>query len=269
MPESGSASIRRNELQVAVWLNPNDPGARDLYARALLLAGKKETALAQIMLSVTNSPELGTHYYLEERAIPWLVPDEQAAVDGGFRRALAAGYGASFHEFATFYLLLGRYRDAAGVYAEAARRQSDAQIEASYLIDAGSNYARADDYPDAERSLRSAITLDPYNAKAYGEMAKWVLLPNAAAAKAMVDDGIRNGADPFELNVVLAHAAKDRHDQDTATAALERALRYRSSYSQIMELGDVYVVQRRYDRAVVTYRQAVELQSDSAPAFEA
>lgn len=270
MPESGSALIRRDQLQVAVWLNPNDPGARDLYARALLLAGEKKTALAQITLSVTNSPELGTHYYLEQRAIPWLLPDEQAAVDGGFRRALAAGYGASFHEFATFYELLGRYRDAAEVYAEAARRQNDPQVEASYLTDAGSNYARADDYYDAERFLRTAITLDPDNPKPYGEMARWVFLPkNTAAAIAMVDEGIRNGADPFELNVALAHAAEDRLDQNTAAAALERALQYRSSYSQIMELGALYIALRRYDRAVLSYRQAVELQPDSAPAFRA
>lgn len=270
MPQSGSASLRRNELQLAVWLNPNDPVARDLYARALLLAGQKKTALAQIVLSVTNSPELGTHYYLEQRAIPWLLPDEQAAIDGGFRRALAAGYGGSFSEFATFYVLLGRYRDAAEVYAEAARRQSDPQLEASYLTDAGSNYGRARDYHDAERSLRSAITLDPYDPRPYGEMAKWVFLPkNASAATAMVDDGIRSGADPFELNVALAHAAEDRDDQSTAAAALERALQYRSSYSQIMELGALYMAQRRYDRAALTYRQAVELQPDSAPTFQA
>ena len=134
MPPGAPAALRNQELRAAVWLNPNDPLARDVYARSLLLDGKKQDGLKQITLSVFHSPDLESHFYLRPRVLPFLLPEEQEAVDAGFGRAIDAGYAGSAHDLAQFYRHLGRYNDAARVEAKAADATDDDTERFAYLI---------------------------------------------------------------------------------------------------------------------------------------
>ncbi|MGH7001907.1 MAG: O-antigen ligase family protein, partial [Stellaceae bacterium] len=77
---SAPAQLRGAELRAAVWLDPNDPAARDEYAQSLLLGGQRAAGLDQIAVAVNRAPQLQRHYYLAPTLIPWLLPDEQAAV---------------------------------------------------------------------------------------------------------------------------------------------------------------------------------------------
>ena len=58
------SKYRMNELRAALWLEPTNPLARDLYAQSLLQAGHKQEALSEMSRSVSFSPTLDTHFYL-------------------------------------------------------------------------------------------------------------------------------------------------------------------------------------------------------------
>jgi hypothetical protein len=77
-----------DQALVATAFDPNDPQARDLYVRDLLLAGRNSTARQQITLSIFHAPRLELHTYLNAATLPWLRPDEEAAITRGFERAV-------------------------------------------------------------------------------------------------------------------------------------------------------------------------------------
>jgi hypothetical protein len=139
MPDASEA--QRKELSAAVWLDPNEPLARDLLARNLLMAGRRADALGELSTSVYRAPYLDVHYYLAPQAILWLLPQEQAAIARGFNRAIDDDFGDAGGELASFYLRLGRYQDAAEAYEHAAHATSDKLRRADFLLKAGAQYA--------------------------------------------------------------------------------------------------------------------------------
>ncbi|HVC45015.1 MAG TPA: O-antigen ligase family protein [Candidatus Binataceae bacterium] len=269
MPAGAPPALRDNQLRAAVWLDPNDPLARDLYARSLFLAGHKNAGLRQIMLSVSHAPDLGNHYYLQPLAIPWLLPEEQNAISEGFRLAIAAHYYAAVKDLADFYGGLGRFADAAQLFVGA---EPSAEDDAGRLEDdrlAGVNFARAQMYGRAESEFRAAIAIDPSDPQPYRDLLEGVMAPrgDVTGASAAVREGISNGADRVALDTALANVAHQAGDNDTAEAAMAEAFRYDPTFDSAMHLGQLYADEGKYDHAAVSFRRATQIDDHSAPAF--
>ncbi|HLW71089.1 MAG TPA: O-antigen ligase family protein [Candidatus Binataceae bacterium] len=264
-----AAELRLAELRIAVWLDPNDPAARDQYAQGLLQAGNRAAGLAQIATAVNRAPMMLEHYYLAASLIPWLLPDEQAAVARGFTRAIDDGYPGAVGELAAFYRDLGRTRDVGALYEQAALRTADADQRMEDLIKAGTNYGIAGDAAAAIRNLRAAAEIDHADARPYAELARSVYGPEGklTEANAAVEEGMRNGADRFDLDVALADAAEQSSDPRAAESALEAALRERSSFALTMRLGGLYLANGDFAPAVLSFGRATALEPDSAAAW--
>jgi tetratricopeptide (TPR) repeat protein/O-antigen ligase len=268
MPPGAPAALRTKELAAAVWLNPNDPLARDVYARSLLLDGKKSEGLEQITLSVLHSPQMESHFYLQPRVIPWLLPEEQKAVEDGFGRAIDAGHGGSAHELGQFYRGLGRYLEAAQVEEKSAA-SADEDSRFGYLLDAGKDYALAGETKKAEENLRAAIEIDPSDTRPYRELMVGVFAPqhDMKTARKVAQEAIAADADQVSVEQALADAALASGDFDEAETALIKVSKDAPTFTSMMNLGSFYSDTRKYDRAMIAYQHAIELDPNSAPAY--
>ncbi len=269
MPEGAPLAQRQSQLRAAVWLDPNDPLARDLYARSLFLSGDKPRALHEITLSVADSPSTDTHFYLASRMIPWLLPDEQKAISSGYRRAIASGYPSAVPALATFYGALGRYPEAGQLAEQAARAASDDTERQNDLIEAGRDYAHALDYRRAANDLRAAIAIDPAQTDPYRAMIEAVMGPQGdiKAARELVNTGENAGADPITLDYALADAAEQAKDDGAAEQALAAAVKADPSFDPTMRLGGFYMAARKFDQATLAYQRAAGINPDSAEAY--
>jgi tetratricopeptide (TPR) repeat protein len=264
-----STQLRTALIAAALWLDPNEPAARDQYARDLILSGHSSDGLAQIAESVYRAPRLESHYYLRPELIPWLLPEEQGAIERGFQRAVAARFAGAIDDAVGFYGDLGRYADAARLLVEAASREPAPAMRLDFLIRAGRNYALANDDASAARTLHEAIALAPADARAYDELARAVDGPGHRLdeLRATIQDGLRAGADSSELNVALADGAELAGDRDGAEAALSEALRYRPTLAIAMRLGGLYEADQRFARAAAAFEQATEFAPGAAAAW--
>ncbi|MEA2649038.1 MAG: hypothetical protein QOG61_1473 [Candidatus Binataceae bacterium] len=269
MPPGAPALLRRRELQAAVWLNPNDPLARDVYARSLLLDGYKRDGLEQITLSVFHSPELESHFYLQPRAIQWLLPEEQQAVYEGFGRAIGAGYANSAQALAGFYRQLGRYFEAAEVEQKAAAATDNDATRFTYLLDAGRDYAQDGESSKAQAQFRAAIEIDPSDAAPYRDLMVEVLGPNhdLKGANAIADEAVAAGADEITIGQARADAARASGDADAAEAALIQVSKDAPNFTSMMNLGGFYRDTGKYGRATVAFQQALQIDPTSAQAY--
>jgi tetratricopeptide (TPR) repeat protein/O-antigen ligase len=269
MPPGAPALLRRRELQAAVWLNPNDPLARDVYARSLLLDGNKRDGLEQITLSVFHSPELDSHFYLQPRAIQWLLPEEQQAVYEGFGRAIEAGYASSAHDLAAFYRELGRYFEAAEVEQKAAGASDDDATRFAYLVGAGQDYAQDGELTKAQAQFRAAIEIDPSDPQPYCDLMVKVLGRNhdLKAANAVADEAVSAGVDELTIEQARADAARAAGDASAAEAALIQVSKDAPTFTSMMNLGGFYSDSGKYDRAAIAFQHALEIDPTSAQAF--
>ncbi|MGH7931729.1 MAG: O-antigen ligase family protein [Candidatus Binataceae bacterium] len=262
--------LRLDELKAAVWLDPNNPYSRDIYAQDLVTAGRIRLGLEQVSLSVFHSPELTTHFYLAPRIIPWLLPEDQAAIESGLRHALNDHSGIALQTLAAFYGYLGRYQDAARMYAEMVGMTDDSGQKLDYLLEAGKQYAAAGDSDDAKAALHRAARLAPIDPRVYAELARvtYSLDGDTAAAKSVVENGVNQGAPPYQLYLALADVAANAKDYNIAEGALLKALAAEpASFEAAMKLGGIYMRDRKYDRAVLEFRQATQLNPHSPAAF--
>jgi len=266
MPDPAS---QRGELSAAVWLDPNSPFARDLLAHNLLLAGRKAEALAEVSNSVYRAPYLEAHYYLVASRIPWLLPEEQQAIGSGFSQAVDSDFIDAVHQQASFYLLLGRDRDAAEAYEHGARASLHAVERVDLMLEAGREYARLKDFANAARVLVKTSNLAPHDPRPYAELAQEVYAPqrNLAGAVAIITRGIGAGAEPYTLEIALASTAEATTHYQIAEAALSRARDYDPSFDVMLPLGRVYLAENRFELAVAALRQAAQLDPHSADAF--
>ncbi|MBV8362909.1 MAG: O-antigen ligase family protein [Deltaproteobacteria bacterium] len=269
MMPADAIEFQRSELSAAVWLDPNEPLARDLLARNLLLASRKPEALAQLSASVYRAPFLDLHYYLAPSAIPWLLPEEQEAIARGFGRAIDSNFTDAANQLASFYMSLGREREAAEAYEHAAQVTSDDSGRLDLLLKAGLQYARLRDYANGAQVLLRACSIEPDDPRAYAELAHNIYGPEnkLAAAAAIIDQGVKAGADPYTLEMALANAAEMTGRHQVAETALARALDYDPSFDAMLLLGRVYFAENRFGRAVATLQQATGLNPQSAEAF--
>ena len=265
MPES----LRQAELQRAVWTDPIDPTTRDRYARALMVAGKRDDAHKQLRISVENSPALRTHPYLDPRLLIWLPPDDRKAIEAGLVEAVSRGYLYAPDALGEFYRAFGRYPDAAKMYAEVASREHDPDKRADFLRESGEAYAH-NDFAQAMAKFREAQDLAPDNSLIYCDMVTMVIGPHRdfKLADKTIAQGIENGADPFQLWTALADASEAAFDRSRAESSLEQALKYQpNSFPTLIRLADLYVLDGRSDRAVATIDRALEVEPDSAALY--
>jgi tetratricopeptide (TPR) repeat protein/O-antigen ligase len=266
MPPGAPAALRQQELRAAVWLNPNDPLARDVYARSLLLHGDKRDGLEQISLSIFHSPDPESHYYLQERMLPWLLPEEQKAVQNGFVRAIDAGYTGSARGLGQFYRGLGRYFEAAQVEEKAASAVDSDDERLSYLVDAGHDYVRAGKVNKARQMFRAAINIDPIDAQPYRGLMVEVAGPShdLNALHTIAQQAIAAGADQVAIEEAQADGARAAGDTDAAEAAMLKVTQDEPTFSSMMNLGQFYSDAKRYDHAAIAYQQALQINPGSA-----
>lgn len=265
-----SAAARADELARAVWLYPTDPKARDLYAQSLLFAGDPAGALKQVTLSVYDSPWFENHFYLTPQKRARLSPAEHQAVEKGLEMAVAHNFYNAVWALGGLYDALGQYDKRVRLFRSAAANEPDPKLRGELLIEAGRAYANADDPAWAEKELRAAATLDPTDYRPYSVLATMVYAPrkDLPGAKAVVNEGIAAGADPFELYLGLADASKAIGNPDAEEAALSEAVNAQpSDFDALSRLASVYMKENRFDRAVLWWRRATEIRPDSPEAF--
>jgi predicted Zn-dependent protease len=131
------------EYQAALWIQPTNPYIRDQIATTLEEMGRNEEALKEISLSVAHAPSLKRHEYLSAESLPELLPEEQDAVERGFKQALAWNYPEAFTGLADFYEKLERFADQAMLYEEVAAKETDAARKAELLVQSGRAYVKA------------------------------------------------------------------------------------------------------------------------------
>jgi tetratricopeptide (TPR) repeat protein len=261
--------LHDRELRAAVWLDPNDPAARDRYARDLLIVGDQRAGLDEITRSVYRAPESQAHYYLRPGLIPWLLPDEQAAIADGLEQAVDYQYAGARDTLAAFYRELGRYDDLGQLFEKLAIDETEPSRKISDLVESGSDYARAGRATTAIAKLREATAIDPQDARPYAELARAVYGPNhqMEAAQAIIQEGLRAAADPFQLEIALADASEKADSPRATEDALEAALHARPSFSIAMRLGSFYLDDQRPARAAAAFERAAEIDSGSAEAW--
>ena len=270
MGEGAPLKRRMEDVRAAVWLEPINPLARDLYAQTLLRANARDQALNEITRAVSYSPALDSHFYLEPRMIPWLSSAEREAVEQGFQAAVANRYDGAVQNFASYYDVLGNFPAEAAVYEKAAASAPDRAQRAEYFAEAGTVYAKAREPKKAEAALRSAAASMPADSTAYVELVLQVFAPQkkVAAAKAAVAQGIEQGADPFKLYLALASAAQTSGDSSEAREALHKAVALRpSSFEAVMRMGLLELANSRFDQAAIWLHRATRLNPGSADAF--
>jgi tetratricopeptide (TPR) repeat protein len=267
--ESLSRQARLRELRAAVWLDPNDPYARDEYALALLHQKMTAQALDEITRSVMVSPSLATHPYLSELSIPRLTDQVRSAVERGFAEAIERRYDGAAQGLGDFYTVLGRFADAGDTYSVAAQRERDERIRENYLLSAGRAYARAGRMEEAGTFFEEAIRNDPANDRPYADMTTLVLGPQhkLKAAQSLIAKGVEAGADALALYRVLAETAQADGDPQLTEIALRGAVDARPTLAALLQLGTFYISETKYARAALTLRQATQSNPQSAEAY--
>jgi O-antigen ligase/tetratricopeptide (TPR) repeat protein len=260
---------RLTELYAAVWLDPTNPYVVDAYASALLQQGNRAQALAYIARSVMDSPSASTHFYLDERLIPWLSAPEKTFIERGYRQAIERGYVDAVQGLASFYGALGRFGDAGRVYREAAEQEFDPELREDYLVGAGVSYARSGDLANAQSFFESAIQNDPRDDRSYQYLVTMVLGPRRElkAAQEVVAQGLRAGVDRAALYTALAGVARTEGDMRLTETALCDAVDAQPTLGSLLRLGMFYLDEKKYDRAALTLRRATETSPQSADAY--
>ncbi len=262
--------MREQEIATAVWLDPTDPFARDLYAQTLVWDGKKDQALRQVSRSVEIAPWATDHFYLNPRLVPWLSQPERDAIERGLKRAIGDDYRAAIWTLAGLYHELHQYRRESALLVNAAASESAPGARADLLISAGTAAAGSGDLASGERELREAAAYDPTNPAPYHYLATMIYAPrgNLKQAQAAIQQGIDRGADLFSLYCALGDAAQAVGNGDEEESALKSALELRPADLGVSErLASLYMGQKRYDRAVLLLKGVTEMRPNSSEAF--
>ena len=257
------------DLEAAVWLDPNNPGARDRYVQALMSEGRQQQALSQISASLYLAPRLEDHLYLQPRLLPWLSRSERAAVETGLRKAVADGFEKSMEGLAQLYLAEGRELDAARMYEEAGQNDPVASRQFGYYLAAGECYAKAGMRDRAERLFTAAANLAPDDSRPYRDLIAWVYVPekNFASVNQAIQNAMNNGLSPAPLYASFAEAAQAAGDSKLLEAALREAVKSEPSFYNLIRLGEFYLGHEQYERAGEPIRQAVEVNPESGQAY--
>ena len=258
------------ELKRAVWLSPLNPNTRDLYAQKLVDGKRYGDAFAQIEASVLNAPGFDQHRYLVPRLIPWLPTELKHAIEKGLNEAVDRSYTHAPDTLGEYYETVGQFSAEGHAYERVADRQDDPAMRAKYLEKSGEAFARGGALGTALIAFREAAESAPDDSSIYAAMAVMVYGPrhDMEGARAAIEQGIENGADPFELTVALANAAEAAGDRHSAEDAIEQALKIDPSSDRLLlHLGELYAADNRPDRALQALNRALEIEPDSASTY--
>lgn len=261
---------RIEELRAAVWLDPTNPYSRDLYAQALLGQNNTVAALNEIARSISDAPDLATHFYLSPRIVPWLPQAERNAISAGFKLAVAHRYAGAVENFASYDDELGDVKAEAALYEAAAEGAGGDTRRAAYLSNAGTAYLNAGEPRQAEAALRAARAAAPADSEPYVKLIDGVFGParNWPAANALIMQGSGQGADPAALYRALAQSAQTAGDYAIARAALQKALTMRpADFAAIMQMGQLDLADNHPDQAATWFQRAAQLRPNSSEAF--
>jgi tetratricopeptide (TPR) repeat protein len=263
------ANARLREMATAVWLEPTNPYARDIYGGHLILEHKEVEGLRQIELSIFKSPDWSTHSYLDEKIVPLFTLSEEAAVERGFRRAVKANYAGAVRGLGRLYDVEGQFLKEAQIYSAEADRTAKPAEREDYLILAGQAYVRGGARPLAESVFRKSVQDFPSGLRGYQALVNLIYSPdhNLASARALTDRGIESGADPAELCLTLAAFAEQIGERRLADQSVNRALSYQPSFKVMLEAGDIYLQNGEFDKAVQTLLNATQQNPVSAQAY--
>ena len=256
-------------LQTALWLDPRNSQARDVYAAGLLQVGRVAEGLEEIQRAVFFSPTPSTHAYLQRRLLPWLSEAEQGAIEAGYKQALAQGNRRAAGGLSGLYTAFERYADTGQLYQVLALSEKIPAVRVDYYMKAGLAWNKAGEREKAERFLRRALALSPHELRLYEYLATHVFAQagNLAAARVLIQQGIRSGVDPYGLSLILAHAAQRAGNAVEVRRALLQALEWRpASFEAHYRLGALYLQANNFSRAALSLRRAVELDRCSASA---
>jgi tetratricopeptide (TPR) repeat protein len=256
-------------LRAAVWLDPNDPYARDQYAVTLLRQKMTAQALAEITRSVRVSPTLSTHFYLSESLIPRLTDQTRNAVEQGFRSAIDLKYYGAVQGLGDFYTALGRFSDAGDAFGLGGETERDSDLRETYLLNAGRAYARAGRMDAAKKVFGEAIRNDPTSDRPYTDVTRLVFGPqhDLQAAQSLIAQGVGAGADASALYRALAEVAQTDGDLQLTETALRGAADAQPTFDALFRLGMFYISDAKYARAALTLRQATGKNPQSAEAY--
>jgi len=265
----GSNEDLQSELQIASWLDPTNPNIMDLYAASLAQSEQKSRALAALTQSIENSPSLATHVYLRTPVVAELTESESAAIELGFRQAIARKYNGSAKGFADYYEVRQQFAYAAKQYLAAATEDCGDDRRPNCVLYAGKAYAQAGDYVKAESVLRGAIAENPTESECYRYLIAFVLGPERRfkVAKTLMSEAITVGTNPISLYMALAEAEYTARDLPSAEKSLSGAVAVEPSFEAFVRLGQIYLEDQKYDLAASAIRQATEMEPSSADAY--
>ena len=262
--------LARPALDVAVALNPTSPGPRDTRALVAAEMGDTDLALADIEESMYRAPSRAQHPLLGARTAAWLSPESRVAVERGFQRAVdGAGYRAAV-ALAGFYSGADEHKAAAQAWQQAAQLAPRQIYAAGLLRRAGWELLQGDDLDGAEVFLRQSIVLAPAESGARGILMARVFGPRGdlQSARAARKEALAAGADPYEIDLALAEAARFAKDSAFEIDTLRKAAALRpDDVRGHYRLGLAHFRLQEYPRASQAFQAATRASSGYAPAW--
>jgi tetratricopeptide (TPR) repeat protein len=174
---------------------------------------------------------------------------------------------------ANYYGTLGRFHDQGALYERLALSENDAIKKAGLLHGAGGAYAMAHDNPKAESILRKVVAEFPSDPRAYQQLATTIYGPreDLQKAKAIILEGIKNGAPPLDLYLSLAEAAQKANSPDESKRALRlaknaletAAKKGEDPYASYVLIADGARKAGDRDQEMAVLREALELRPHS------
>ncbi|ASU38308.1 glycosyltransferase [Herbaspirillum sp. meg3] len=127
---------------------------------------------------------------------------------------------------------------------------------------------RENNYAEAEKSLRKALTADPENAEYLTNLGGAVLSQDRIdEAIAIYEKAIEIDTESKEARIGLANALHEKNDADASIAYFEDAVkRAPDAPGPLSHLGKALIDAKRYKEAVAVLLKSMELQINFAPA---
>ena len=259
---------RERETHAAMLLAPLDSTALDIDAHNLMEDGDYQRGLDEISRSVELAPSVQAHPYLRGDRVYLLSDSDRAAIEKGFRAAIARQAPGAADGLAEYDARIGRYGDAAAIH-EAAAEKLDDHERYQELRSAALDYLAAKDNSSAERVLLAAIRTQPAEAWPYRALMLEVYGPEKKLdqAQQLAADGIEQGADASQLDIALGQAALRTGDDKIAELSFQQSIAVAPSYAGCMQLGMLYLNQHRDERAALAFDCALNAMPGSAEAL--
>lgn len=262
--------LARSPLDVAVALNPGNPGPRDARAIVVWRLGDREQALRDVEESMFRAPSLAVHPFLSSEVAKWLPPESREAAERGFERAVDdVGYRAVV-ALAALHSGVADREAAAAAWERAAGLAPRGAYSATLLRRAGWELLDLQDIDRAEVHLRRAIAAAPGDTAARSLLIAGVLGPreNLEQAQAEAAEGVAAGADAYELDLALAEAGRSAGHPEFEISVLKRGVDRRpGDVRGHYRLGLAHFRQENYAAAVSALGAATRVSPDHAPAW--